>query len=54
MYIFPQKNPTISTSHGQRIYIPEEKITIERPIPPKTMPSSYRQWLIYGDNQSRT
>ena len=49
----PQKNPTISTSHGQRIYIPEEKITIERPIPPKTMPSSYRQWLIYGDNQSR-
>ncbi len=49
----PQKSQTISTSSGHRIYIPEEKITIERPIPPKTSPASYRQWLLADDNQAR-
>lgn len=49
----PPKNPTISTPHGHRIYIPQEKITIERAIPPKVMPNSYRNWLMNGSNQSR-
>ena len=50
----PQKAPTISTPNGHRIYIPEEKITIERPIPQKNMPNSYRNWLMDGENQSRS
>ncbi|RKG37249.1 D-Ala-D-Ala carboxypeptidase family metallohydrolase [Acinetobacter rongchengensis] len=49
----PQKGPTISTPHGHRIYIPQEKIMIERAIPPKVMPNSYRNWLMIGSNQSR-
>ena len=49
----PQKSLTISTPHGHRIYIPQEKITIERAIPPKVMPNSYRNWLMNGSNQSR-
>lgn len=49
----PQKSHTISTPHGHRIYIPQEKITIERAIPPKVMPNSYRNWLMNGSNQSR-
>ncbi|AMW78512.1 peptidase M15 [Acinetobacter sp. TGL-Y2] len=49
----PQKGQTIVTPSGQRIYIPQEKITIERPARPKVMPNSYRNWVSIGNNQSR-
>lgn len=38
----PQKGMT--TADGKRIYIPREKIIIERPIPPKVIPNSYHHW----------
>ncbi|OTG82422.1 D-Ala-D-Ala carboxypeptidase family metallohydrolase [Acinetobacter sp. ANC 4648] len=47
----PQKGQTISTPNGHRIFIPQEKITLERTIPLKAMPTSYRNWLISNDNQ---
>ncbi|TCM60911.1 peptidase M15-like protein [Acinetobacter calcoaceticus] len=49
----PQKSPTQPTKPGQRIYIPQEKISIQRPIAPKTAPASYRQWLLTDSNQAR-
>ena len=49
----PQKGQTITTTNGQRIFIPQEKITFERPIPQKVMPTSYRNWLINNNNQSQ-
>lgn len=49
----PQKGKTISTPNGHRIFIPQEKIAIEHPIPQKVMPNSYRNWLIDIDNQAR-
>lgn len=49
----PQKAPTQPAQTGKRIYIPAEKITLQRTVPPKNMPASYRQWLITGDNQAR-
>lgn len=48
----PQKGPTISTPTGHRIFIPQEKITLERPVPKKIIPTSYRHWLMSGNNQS--
>lgn len=48
----PQKGRTIVTNDGQRIYIPQEKITYERPARPKVMPNSYRVWLMQGNNQA--
>lgn len=48
----PQKGKTVLTPTGQRIYIPQEKITIQRPLPPKIMPESYRYWIAQGNNQS--
>lgn len=48
----PQKGKTIITQSGQRIYIPQERITIERPLRPKIMPNSYRNWVMIGNNQS--
>ena len=49
----PKKGKTILTQNGQRIYIPQEKIFLDRPVKPKIMPQSYSSWLIQGDNQSR-
>lgn len=46
-----KKNPMISS--GQRISIPQEKIILERPIPPKIEPVSYRVWLNQGENATR-
>jgi hypothetical protein len=49
----PQKTKTISTPSGNnRIFIPQEKIIIERPIPPKVMPNSYRYWIMRENNQA--
>lgn len=48
----PQTYP-IPKSSQNRIYIPQEQISTERPVRPKVMPSSYRNWLIQDDNQSR-
>lgn len=49
----PQKGQTIVTPSGHRIYIPQEKITIDRPARPKIMPNSYRNWVSMDNNQSR-
>lgn len=40
-------------SPNKRIYIPEEQVTFNRPIPTKTEPASYRQWLGQGENYAR-
>ncbi|QIO05673.1 D-Ala-D-Ala carboxypeptidase family metallohydrolase [Acinetobacter shaoyimingii] len=48
----PQKTRTIQTPTGQRIYIPQERIIIERPITPKVVPNSYRYWIMQSNNQS--
>lgn len=39
--------------HGKRIFIPQERVIIERPIPPKVVPNSYQTWLASGDNLRR-
>lgn len=49
----PPKSPGISAPVGQRIFIPQEQITIEHSAPVKNSPASYRQWLMQEDNQSR-
>ena len=38
---------------GKRIYIPQEQVTITRPIPNKLKPPSYRIWLNQGENYAR-
>lgn len=43
------KKRTVLTPEGHRIYIPQEKISVDRPKP-KVMPNSYRNWLMIGDN----
>ena len=42
----------ITTADGQRIYIPREKIIIDRPIPPKVIPNSYHYWSSVSYNLS--
>ncbi|QIO09225.1 D-Ala-D-Ala carboxypeptidase family metallohydrolase [Acinetobacter lanii] len=49
----PKKSHTVLTPTGHRIYIPQEKIIVDRPVKPKVMPNSYRNWIMLGDNQSR-
>lgn len=50
----PQKTgKTVILNNDQRIYIPQEKVTLDRPMPIKTMPHSYRAWIANGDNQVR-
>ncbi|WP_349929519.1 D-Ala-D-Ala carboxypeptidase family metallohydrolase [Acinetobacter sp. A1-4-2] len=39
--------------HGKRIFIPQERISLERPIPPKTVPYVYNSWIAIGDNLHR-
>ena len=48
----PQKGQRVFTPTGQRIFIPQEKIIIERPARPKVMPNSYRNWIMMDQNQS--
>ncbi|SPL72369.1 D-Ala-D-Ala carboxypeptidase family metallohydrolase [Acinetobacter stercoris] len=49
----PQKTQTQKSS-GHRIYIPQEKVIVERPIPPKVTPNSYLAWLSQPNNQAQT
>ncbi|ETP76813.1 hypothetical protein P639_1874 [Acinetobacter baumannii UH0207] len=50
----PQHTTTGKTSpSGKRIFIPQERVIIERPIPPKVEPASYRAWLNTGDHYER-
>lgn len=49
----PKKGQPVLTQNGQRIYIPQEKILVDRPTKPKVMPQSYSHWLMMGDNQAR-
>ena len=50
----PQHTTTGKTSpSGKRIFIPQERVIIERPIPPKVEPTSYRGWLSSGENYER-
>ncbi len=47
----PQHTTTGKTSPSKRIFIPQERVIIERPIPPKVEPASYRAWLnVAGQN----
>ena len=41
----PQKGTTITTPNGKRIFIPQEKISTNRPITPKTIPYTYNSWV---------
>lgn len=50
----PKKEPSKVTQTGQRIYIPQEKISFDRPVKPKVMPQSYRNWLLISDHQSQS
>ena len=50
----PKHNASGTTQQGQRIHIPQEKITLDRTVPVKTMPTSYRNWLMQGENQARS
>ena len=45
----PQKG---QNNKGQRIYIPQEKITIEKPLRQKTMPNSFKNWMMNSTNTS--
>ena len=47
----PQKQGQMP--HGKRIFIPQERISLERPIPPKTVPYVYNSWIAIGDNLHR-
>lgn len=47
----PKNNASSQTQKGQRIHIPQERVTLDRVAPPKVMPTSYRNWLMQGDNQ---
>lgn len=49
----PQKTGKVTPSTGHRIYIPQEKVILERPVPVKTVPAAYLAWLSIGDNRSR-
>lgn len=49
----PHNTSQTSTYKGQRIVIPQEKITLQRPNIIKTAPESYRHWLMAADNQAR-
>ena len=49
----PQKTGKVTSSTGHRIYIPQEKVILERPVPVKTVPAAYLAWLSMGDNRSR-
>lgn len=49
----PQKTPHVVTSTSHRIYIPQERVTFERPTPVKTVPAAYLAWLSIGDNRAR-
>lgn len=48
-----QHTTTGKTSPSKRIFIPQERVIIERPIPPKVEPASYRAWLNTGDHYER-
>ena len=48
------KHHTSGTQPGQRIHIPQEQVTLDRAIQPKVMPTSYRNWLMQGENQARS
>ncbi|MDQ8936974.1 D-Ala-D-Ala carboxypeptidase family metallohydrolase [Acinetobacter rudis] len=47
----PQK--TTVNNHNNRLPIPQEKVSIEQPVTPKTVPASYNYWLSVGDNRVR-
>ncbi|NNH87620.1 D-Ala-D-Ala carboxypeptidase family metallohydrolase [Acinetobacter terrae] len=50
----PQKQGrTTTTPDGKRIFIPQERIIIERPVPPKTVPYAYNAWVATSDNLRR-
>ena len=48
----PQKQGH-TTPDGKRIFIPQERIIIERPVPPKTVPYAYNAWVATSDNLRR-
>lgn len=49
----PQKGKTITTPDGKRIFIPQERISFERQIPPKVVPYVYNAWIGVSDNLRR-
>lgn len=49
----PQKTPNAQHKHGQRLQIPQEKVSIEQPVRAKSTPMSYSNWLATADNRVR-
>ena len=47
------KGQTITTPDGKRIFIPQEKISFDRPAPPKIIPYTYNAWMSVGDTLAR-
>lgn len=46
----PKKGQTITTPDGQRIFIPQERISFERKAQPKVVPYAYNSWVSASDN----
>jgi len=46
----PQKTGQMTSPSGSRIYIPQERISIERPTSPKVTPESFYNWTAIGNN----
>jgi hypothetical protein len=49
----PKKGQTITTPDGKRIFIPQERISLERQVPPKVIPYAYNAWVAAADNLRR-
>lgn len=46
----PKQGNIILSADGKRIFIPQEQVIINRPIPAKVIPQSYHQWSILSYN----
>ncbi|WP_269914984.1 D-Ala-D-Ala carboxypeptidase family metallohydrolase [Acinetobacter sp. HY1485] len=48
-----QIQPSVTPQQGKRIFIPQEKVTIQTPVPQKTVPASYIQWISQDNHQQQ-
>ena len=48
----PKQGNVIWSADSKRIFIPQEQVIINRPIPPKVIPKSYHQWSSLSYNLS--
>ncbi len=49
----PKKGQIITDPSGKRIFIPQERVSFQRPIPPKTVPYAYNNWIAVADHLRR-